>query len=222
MVDVRLVAALVLMSLAFTLIAIASIISFSIAGKLPAGDTKKRLRASAILTMLTGLFAVGTGVAGYLYARAKAAASTSVRTLLIVFLVLATITFLMYVTVLGLSLSVRARTEITTVNKNALTAGIIMIAIGFIALIIATILFIMIKRKPAVVVAKKTTTVTTKPVESAPAVSETTTTTETAVVPKPLPKRPTRAIAPSRIVQTTTTTAPRVGTAMPAVVISSP
>lgn len=210
MADPKLVAAIITGVLAVLLIIIVIIIALAIAAKFPAGDTKSRLQASAALSGLTALFAIGTGVAGLLYARAKAAASTSVRPLLIVMIILAVITGLMYVTIIGLNLSLRERQEIITVDKDALTASLILIAFALVSLIISIILFISI-HKPAVV--KKTTTTTeTKPAVTtavaAPAVTvapatTTASTRTTRVVAKPLPRPPTRAIIPSRIVRAT-------------------
>ena len=156
MVDAKLTAAIVTGVLSIVLIVIAVIISLSIGSKFPAGDTKSRLQASAALSGLTALFAIGTGVAGILYARAKRQHLRSARPLLIVMIVLAVITALMYITVLGLNLSVRALQDVSTTDKNALTAAIIPQPLLLYFLDHLIVLFVSIRK--AALVAKKTTT----------------------------------------------------------------
>lgn len=220
MADPKLIVAIVLGILALVLISIAGIIALVISGKYPAGDTKTRLRASGVLSFLTAAFAVATGFVGILYARAKAALSASARALMIALIVLAVITGLMYVTIIGLNLSLRSREEVKPVDKNALTAAIIMIALGFVSLAVSTIMIFIIKR-PGVVTKTTTTALVTTPAVVVPASTTAVTTTTVATKPSPpVPARPARAIIPSRVIKTTTTT-PVVRTLAPTAVIKT-
>ena len=213
MADPKLIVAIVLAVLAVVLISIAAIISLAISRKYPAGDTKNRLRASGILTFLTAAFAIATSFVGILYARAKSSLAASARALMITFIILAVITGLMYVTVIGLNLSLRARDEVQTVDKNALTAAIILIAVGFVSLAVSAIMFFIIKR-PTAVTTTTSTAIVTKPAVVKPAVvvkpataKEVTTTTTSSTsekpVPPPVPSRVTRRVIPASVTKTT-------------------
>jgi MFS family permease len=146
MASVQLVMGLILAILAVVLIGVSTAISGIISTRLPAGDTKSRLLAISALSGFTAIFAVVAAVIGILFARAKSSGAKSYKALGITFLVLAILVLLMYATVIGLTLSVRAREELNPTNKNALTAGLIMIALGFVSLTVATILFFTITK----------------------------------------------------------------------------
>jgi len=141
MAQIQLVMAIILAVLAVVLIGISTAISGIISTRLPKGDTRSRLLAISALSGFTAILAVVAAVLGLLFARAKGAGKSSFKALGIAFLVVAILVLAMYATVIGLTLSVRARPEIADVNKNALTAGLIMIAAGFVALAVSTILF---------------------------------------------------------------------------------
>lgn len=146
MAQVQLVIAIIMAVLAIVLIGIATAISGIVSTRLGGGDTKTRLLAISALSGFTAIFAVVTAVIGILFARAKGSGSKSYKALGITFLVLAILVLAMYATVIGLTLSIRNRQEINPTNKNALTAGLIMIAGGFVCLTIATILFFTITK----------------------------------------------------------------------------
>lgn len=145
MAQAQLTAAVIFAVLGVLLILIATTITGIISAR-ATGETKTRLLAVTALSVLTSVFAVVTGIIGILYGRARKAGTPNAKGLGITFIVLAIITLLMYITVVALDITVRGRTEINPTEKNAITASIILIAVGFVSLVVSTILFFSITK----------------------------------------------------------------------------
>jgi len=137
----KLTAAIVFAVLAVVLILISTAISGFVSTKYNTGDTKTRLLAATAISGITIVIAAVAAVLGIFYGRARQAGAKNMNSIGIAFLVMAILALLMYITVIGLTMSVRARSEIASVDKNALIAGVILIVLGFISMMIAAILF---------------------------------------------------------------------------------
>lgn len=145
MAQAQLTAAVIFAVLGVLLILIATTISGVISAK-ATGDSKTRLLAVTALSALTSVFAVVTGIVGILFGRARKAGTPNAKGLGITFIVLAVITLLMYITIIGLDISLRGRTEFNATEKNSITASIILIAVGFVSVVVSTILFFSITK----------------------------------------------------------------------------
>lgn len=123
---------------------------------------KTTLLAAAATGGFSVIFAIAAAIVAIMLANAsKAGLPARKRALLITFIVLVSIALILYITDIALNLVARNNIDMTPSNKTTVTAAIIMMAVGFIVMIIATILVYQISRQATLLKMTKTSTVTT-------------------------------------------------------------
>lgn len=218
MADVRLIITIIIVVIAIILVGI----STAIDGILSTSKTGK-LKTTLLGAAATGGFSVIFSIIAaiifimLLNARRDKAAPAKIRSLLIAFIVFISIALILYIVDIILNLVARGNDEMTTQDKTSVTAAIIIMAIGFIIMIVATIL-IYNRMKSTTVAAEKVVAeevveekVTTAKVTTAKVVPTKVTTTK--VVPtrvtttKVVPRRVTTTkVAPTKVASTKTVT----------------
>jgi MFS family permease len=144
MVKVKLVVAAVLAIAGVVLILISTAIAGILSTRFPDGDTKSRLRAVSALSGISAVLAIITAILGLLLAGKKSLGVKATGNT-IAFIIVLVIVLIMYVVVIILTLQVRARDEVDGGNKSALTASLIITAVGFVLIAISSIVIFSIK-----------------------------------------------------------------------------
>ena len=139
MANVYLVLGIVLTIIGAVMIAIAS----SITGILSTTQTdglRSALLASTFFAIIGDILAIIAAILAIIYA-GRRLSKTASKSYLIGFIVLLIVVVVIYLVVIGINIGIRGNPDFTTTEKNALTAAVIVFAIGLIFIALGAVFF---------------------------------------------------------------------------------
>jgi len=131
----------VVMAILGVLLMLIAVSIFGITSTQQTGNGKSTLLSDTAVMGVTTIFAILTAIFGILFARARSSESKNMKPLMIAFIIIIVITLILYVVVIILTLSARSSATLAASAQGGLTASLILVAFGFIALTVASIVF---------------------------------------------------------------------------------